>query len=540
MAPPTAQLGGVTPRPDRHSHVLLYTSSPWRLLIADVGTFLHLLPSIYEIVWPPWPNTPHDYDELNRKDWRNVWALVVHGLLIVFQLAFCIGVIVALFFPIWPAAVVAGVWLWIYINDWVCARTLNSAKPTQVSTKGLGHDEKGKAIDTHPDEKWIFINGVAVGEHWMQANIDLLSIIFQRKIRGIRNRTQGILFDVIEVIIERTLDYCTTDVRNAYDELAMALRNENKKKVVLILHSQGGVQGGLVVDWLLDQCSLEELAKLEVYTFGCAANHFNNPSALHHVEHYANTNDFVARWGILNSIHPLHAARSSKWMQWEALMAKMTWRGSSQIRRKKKPTKEDARSGYQGLIFELPRRGHLLNQHYLSHLFPLEKNEEAKKWHVKTDGSDALMDMRMRFVNQGLESALERKDSLEAQDTKDVIRVSDAALPFRPFEWHCEKHPNAGQAPTFQTPVEQVDRERDLRFTAGPSSRPGASTSEFGRQEPRRVDTAPPGLLIDTESAGRHAATGLKLKEMSRLWEYINGGSPAESPEESRSRRRAL
>lgn len=56
-----------------------------------------------------------------------------------------------------------------------------------------------------------------------------------------------------------------------------ALSKEENTKVVLILHSQGGIEGGIIVDWLLQSLPQEQLHKLEVYTFGNAANHFNNP-----------------------------------------------------------------------------------------------------------------------------------------------------------------------------------------------------------------------------------------------------------------------
>lgn len=43
------------------------------------------------------------------------------------------------------------------------------------------------------------------------------------------------------------------------------------------MHSQGGIEGGLVLDWLLQELPQDLLSKLEVYTFGNASNHFNNP-----------------------------------------------------------------------------------------------------------------------------------------------------------------------------------------------------------------------------------------------------------------------
>jgi hypothetical protein len=113
--------------------------------------------------------------------------------------------------------------------------------------------------------------------------------------------------------VQRNLCYSTQDVRDAYALIKNALLNEEYQKVIFILHSQGGIEGGLVIDWLLDEIPQDRMQRLEIYTFGNAANHFNNPhrslaagaataaqngrldvtaqkqsKALRYVEHYAN------------------------------------------------------------------------------------------------------------------------------------------------------------------------------------------------------------------------------------------------------------
>lgn len=60
-------------------------------------------------------------------------------------------------------------------------------------------------------------------------------------------------------------------------EVKKALSDEKNTKVVFILHSQGGIEGSAIIDWLLQELPQNLLSKLEVYTFGNAANHFNNP-----------------------------------------------------------------------------------------------------------------------------------------------------------------------------------------------------------------------------------------------------------------------
>lgn len=109
------------------------------------------------------------------------------------------------------------------------------------------------------------------------ANLNRLALTFKREITGIHNQTSGIIFDVVECLIQRSFGYATTDVRIAYRTVKEHLYDQRYSKVVFILHSQGGIEGGLVLDWLLQELPQDLLAKLEVYTFGCAANHFNNP-----------------------------------------------------------------------------------------------------------------------------------------------------------------------------------------------------------------------------------------------------------------------
>jgi hypothetical protein len=156
--------------------------------------------------------------------------------------------------------------------------------------------------------------------------------------------------------------YCT-DIRDCYAAVKETLYRQDLTKVVFILHSQGGIEGGMIIDWLLQEVPQDLLAKLEVYTFGNAANHFNNPHShlvsqhaalaspmtisttrtttqvhyhdpvegpptssekgfgngksittkssrqssssgktIRYIEHYAHTSDFVARWGVLHFV----------------------------------------------------------------------------------------------------------------------------------------------------------------------------------------------------------------------------------------------
>ena len=111
----------------------------------------------------------------------------------------------------------------------------------------------------------------------MRNNLNRLALTFGRPILGIHNRTSGIIFDVLECLVQRNFSFATYDVRLCYKNLRDILYDPNKSKVIFILHSQGGIEGGLVLDWLLQEMPQDILSKIEVYTFGNAANHFNNP-----------------------------------------------------------------------------------------------------------------------------------------------------------------------------------------------------------------------------------------------------------------------
>ncbi|KAF9776477.1 hypothetical protein IL306_005333 [Fusarium sp. DS 682] len=158
----------------------------------------------------------------------------------------------------------------------------------------------------------------------------------------------GVVFDLIQCLIQRALLYATQDVRECYILVKNALLDDQKKKVIFILHSQGGIEGGMIIDWLLDEMPLDKMQKLEVYTFGNLANHFSNPyrgndtrsPVIPHIEHYVNEKDFACRFGVLNFTR--HYTQNE--------------------------------NRFAGKVFINRGGGHQLNQHYLDDMFPLDKN----------------------------------------------------------------------------------------------------------------------------------------------------------------------
>lgn len=111
----------------------------------------------------------------------------------------------------------------------------------------------------------------------------------------------------------------------------------------------------------------EYIKKLEIYTFGNAANHFNSPITapgpdsragepiVKYIEHYANEGDFVAQIGVLNwQIEPSRDTQAVK-----------------------KVEAPDTR--FYGSLFKRNVTGHLLVEHYFTVCLSSELRAETRK-----------------------------------------------------------------------------------------------------------------------------------------------------------------
>lgn len=279
------------------------------------------------------------------------------------------------------------------------------------------------------------------------------------------------VFDLVQCLIQRALLYATSDIRQCYVLVKKALYRRGVKKVVLILHSQGGIEGGMILDWLLNEVPQDLLQYLEVYTFGCLANHFSNPCrsitpsaattefsaregvafedihgrAISHIEHYANAYDFASRWGVLNFT-------------------------------KAKP-KDPLENRFMGKVFVNPRAGHQLNQHYLDSIFPLDptgrftrdpKEEDFMGMDVLINAADDWIERGNELISPSLSGLVDGlKGELNKEHWKVVLREE-----------------MLGATPTNNTGIHT-----------------GNSTYGGYMQAP-------------------------KIGELSRLWQYRNGGRP--------------
>lgn len=247
-----------------------YTDDPWRLMAWDTYYFFYYIKYLPYVLFPYRPNDSGDLSELAPTR-GNLFCILMHTILVILQLVFILVFLpLALILPLWTTLLITTFFM-----------VLNKGLSSLLNGSGLifHSDPQYAAPDqpNHAHEAWIFLNGVAVGSHWMTSNLNRLALTFGRPILGIHNRTSGILFDVVECLIQRNFGYATGDVRACYPILKEKLYDPRLSRVVFICHSQGGIEGGMVLDWLLQEVPQNLLQKLEVYTFGNAANHWNDP-----------------------------------------------------------------------------------------------------------------------------------------------------------------------------------------------------------------------------------------------------------------------
>ncbi|KAL2826653.1 hypothetical protein BDW59DRAFT_179368 [Aspergillus cavernicola] len=377
-------------------------SGPFRWLWEDICSVPRLAKLIPRIILPLGPFLSGKLDELypsptNIRDLTLQILLIANQALLIFSFPICMLVLGAL-----PFVAHAAFYTAFAIVTSIVVRLLNGPS----SRRSLIGVPKTRAPVNADSELWFFINGIATGLHWHQSNLDVLAETFGREIVGIHNPTKGIILDLVECLIQRDLDYKTVAIRQGRAQLRGALAAPTTKKVVLIAHSQGGIIAASIIDWLFGELSYAQMRKLEVYTFGNAARQFRNPPVLEglrlhahdhdhdqdydheertctrntqqprrqiqgervlqYIEHYANTQDFVANIGVLQFTTPVAAYSSG--------------------------------SLFSGVVFIRQGSGHLFNMHYLDPMFG--KGASFMKSIVKAPEEGGVEDVPLKPVGE--------------------------------------------------------------------------------------------------------------------------------------------
>lgn len=414
--------------------------SPFYSLLNDLLVLAKNLPYLPNLVLPlrppqPLPGVPQT---------SNFWDYTLVGLVSVLELPMLAAVI--------PALVVLPGWAFVIVYGILVGMVLLISQllwgPVLIPSQTAGIDP-----NAFPHEQWFFMNGIAGGHSSVQKSVNNIAATFGRPVMGIYNKTEGIIGDLLECIVQRAFGYASYDVRIAYEALRNILLDEEIEKVVVIAHSQGGIIISLALDHLYAIMPAKAMAKLEIYTFGSAAAHFHDPlthiqpksgslilnhaaqtespqelsrqttlskdSQIHaagaqssalesptflkgrlisYIEHYCNGKDLVPRWGVLYHI------------QYSTLTT------------------------YAGRVFKHDKAsGHLFDQHYLEPMLPLAEIDNVHDPElflnhiVKHDGRERGI-LSARTIgpgvwNEGGMEGIVRADSGHPQRVRDLSRL---------------------------------------------------------------------------------------------------------------------
>ncbi|KAK2760303.1 hypothetical protein FQN54_002371 [Arachnomyces sp. PD_36] len=434
--------------------------NPFVLLWQDITTFFSMIYLLPKIMYPFFTDKPGDELYLGGK---NIFYLALLALVTILS-----GIFTIILLP--AAVILPGIATFslaalgygtIY---WLCY-PIKGPMVVESSPDILRYGE----AERWKDEKWIFVNGTLVTNHCLQENCNRISRTFGRPITGLHNPTLGLIGDITECIIQRSFSYNTYCTRYTYDYVKARLADPGVKKVVLLGHSQGGIEISMVLDLLFADMPVENISKLEVYTFGCAASHFNNPlraiepnsqtaraRVIPYMEHYANSDDLVTRWGVLYNVCTA-------------------------------PT-----NSFMGKIFvRRNATGHLLNQHYLSNMFPLPGEKPDS-----TDGTSFL-------------------DQVADVYEKLTLRRKRLAMTNCPPVRQTPRHPYGSF--TGSNDLEQLNPASDVLDLDDGSS--GFRFVTRGRQ------ISEGGQPLKPNKNG-HMPSGRTVRELSRLWRYMGGMDP--------------
>lgn len=143
------------------SRPLPYTSNPILLFVKDFGLFarnLLLWPGLFGLIIPVGRTPTGQLDELYPTP-KNAWSVALHVLLSIAQIAFLASLL--------PSAVAfpTPIIFFLYIAAFVLLNRLSTflLNGLRKTTLYKSHDKYVEGRSVNPREKWIFINGVAVG-----------------------------------------------------------------------------------------------------------------------------------------------------------------------------------------------------------------------------------------------------------------------------------------------------------------------------------------------------------------------------------------
>jgi hypothetical protein len=177
---------------ERSQTPLSYTADPRKLFLADFVLCFRKLSFVLGILLPlHFGRNADPFGELYPTR-RNIQAVVLHVLLVMLQLAFLVSLP---FFLVLPTSWLLGYLVTFFLINSTLTRLLNGSRLTLEPSTEIVPKVR------HESEYWIYMNGVSVGRDWLQGNIDRLSLTFGRRVHGVHNPTDGIVFDLIQCLV---------------------------------------------------------------------------------------------------------------------------------------------------------------------------------------------------------------------------------------------------------------------------------------------------------------------------------------------------
>lgn len=316
--------------------------------------------------------------------------------------------------------------------------------------------------------------------------------------------------DLLTCAASRWLSLPTSCTLALSSQLRDACLANSTRKVIVIAHGIGAVHLSIALDQLHATLPVDVLSKLEVYTFGSAASHLNNPAlrmenlpdsqtrrrslyytrpdgsiaspvkatlaslgyriedherVIPHIEHYALTTDVLARYGVLHNIRNVLDNRFC---------------GRVFVFDDKNKTGSQA-SG----------TGFSMNEDYLSFLFPSNISNMRTVLDISVDVDLATAEKR-EFTAEGV-----------VQPQKSI--ATDCASPLSP-----------SIDEVVQTPdVSPRNSSKDTMVNGFPNKR-----RSWGMSPQNGMTGVQKARACAQESDGR------TVRQLSRLWRYAHGGKP--------------
>lgn len=264
-----------------------------------------------------------------------------------------------------------------------------------------------------------------------------------------------------------------------------------------------------------------------MYTFGNAASRFNNPlrvlsqtntidssdtmdglfvprktagekkpqvknvlpeRVIPHIEHYCNSEDMVTRWGALFS------------------------------------AKQILQSRFCGHIFiNNGQSGHMLNQHYLSKMFPLPKDELANGVAPSENGTMVNGDhsdedqLQVPFLDRvvKLDTATVTQRKQQARHQLAIMRHESAPVDTHDHSHLAARSNVADVHRTAKQTIDETDDELDLKLGEGRR----LTSKDLSGAEGSRIS------VVHRHGYDDYPA-GRTVRQLSRLWRYMDGADP--------------